>query len=193
MTETTNNKRAAIVKTAVRLFTERGFHGTPTSLIAKESGVSNGTLFRYFPTKEILINSVYYEIKGQLGRDLSTGVNDEKTIEEKARRIWGNLVRWGVNHPNEFLFIEQFSASPFITKIPEEEVMKDYALIKEVFDEIIKKGPFKDTDNSVALIMIFSAAMGIMRSIIDSKGKLDMDQSIDQSFRLICKGIMSES
>ena len=192
MSGNTNDKRAAIVKTAVWLFTERGFHGTPTSLIAQESGVSNGTLFRYFPTKEILINSVYYEIKGQLGRDLSTGINDENTIEDKTRRIWGNLVRWGVNNPNEFLFIEQFSASPFITKIPEEEIMKDYALIAEVFNEAIKKGPLKDIDNSVAIVMIFSAAMGIMKSIIDSNGKMDVDQSIDQSFRLICKGIMGE-
>lgn len=192
MIETTNDKRAAIVNTAIRLFTSRGFYGTPTSMIAQESGVSNGTLFRYFPTKEILINSVYYDIKGRLGRDLSTGVNDEKTIEDKARRIWGNMVRWGANNPNEFLFIEQFSASPFITMIPEEEVMKDYTIIVEVFNEVIKKGPLKDTDASVAFVMIFSAAMGIMKSIIDSKGKLDVDQSIDQSFRLICKGIMGE-
>jgi AcrR family transcriptional regulator len=192
MSENTNAKRAVIVKTAIRLFTERGFYGTPTSMIAQESGVSNGTLFRYFPTKEMLINSVYYEIKGQMGRGLSMGVNDETTIEDKARRIWGNLVRWGVNNPNDFMFIEQFSASPFITKIPEEEVVKDYALIVEVFNEAIKKGPLKDTDTSVAFIMIFFAAKGIMKSIIDSKGKMDVDQSIDQSFRLICKGILSE-
>lgn len=192
MTEITNDKRAAIVKTAIRLFTSRGFYGTPTSMIAQESGVSNGTLFRYFPSKEILINSVYYEIKDRLGKELSIGVSGEKTLEEKARRIWGNMIRWGADHPGEFLFIEQFTASPFITKIPEEEVMKNYALVYEVFSEAIKNGPLKDTDPSVANIMIFSAAMGIMRSIIDSKGKLDVDQSIDQSFRLICKGILGE-
>jgi AcrR family transcriptional regulator len=161
-------------------------------MIAQESSVSNGTLFRYFPTKEILINSVYYEIKEQLGKDLSMGMSDEKTIEDKARRIWGNLVRWGVDNPNESLFIEQFSASPFITKIPAEEVVKDYSMMVEVFNEVIKKGPLKDTDSSVAFVVIFSAAKGIRRSIIDAKGKIDVDQSIDQSFRLICKGIMSE-
>jgi AcrR family transcriptional regulator len=192
MTETTNDKRVAIVKTAIRLFTSRGFYGTPTSMIAQESGVSNGTLFRYFPSKELLINSVYYEIKDRLGKELSVGVSDEKALEEKARRIWGNMIRWGASHPDEFLFIEQFTASPFITKIPEEEVMKNYALIFEVFSEAIKTGPLKDADPSVANIMIFSAAMGIMRSIIDSKGKLDVEQSIDQSFRLICRGIMGE-
>ena len=192
MKESIGDKRAAIVQTAIRLFTERGFYGTPTSMIALESGVGNGTLFNYFPTKEILINSVYHEIKERFGACLSTGVSDEKTIDDKAWRIWCNMIRWGVDNPNEFLFIEQFSASPFITKIPAEEVVKDYSMMVEVFNEVIKKGPLKDTCASIALVVIFSAGKGVMRSIIEAKGKIDVDQSIDQSFRMICKGIMSE-
>jgi len=192
MKENAGDKRSAIVQTAIRLFTERGFYGTPTAMIAKESGVGNGTLFNYFTTKEILINSVYHEIKGRMGTNLSTGVSDEKTIEDKARRIWGNMIRWGVDNPNEFLFIEQFSASPFITKIPAEEVVKDYSMMVEVFNEVIKKGRLKDTDASVAFVVVFSAAKGITKSIVDAQGKIDADQSIDRSFRLICKGIQSE-
>jgi len=63
MTEDRDRKKAAIVATAVRLFTERGFHGTPTSLIAREAGISNGALFHYFPTKEELINFAYFDIE----------------------------------------------------------------------------------------------------------------------------------
>ena len=57
------DKREAILKTALNLFTERGFHNTPTSLIAKEAGVATGTLFHYFKNKEILINELYLHIK----------------------------------------------------------------------------------------------------------------------------------
>jgi len=192
MTETTNDKRAAIVNTAIRLFTSRGFYGTPTSMIAQESGVSNGTLFRYFPTKEELINSVYYEIKGQMGKNISKGVAGEKTLEDKARRIWSNIILWGVLNSDEFLFMEQFTASPFITKLPEEEILKNYALVYEVLLEILKIGPLKDVDPEVALIMIFSTTRGVVRSIIDSKGALDTEQSIDQSFRLIWTGLSGE-
>jgi AcrR family transcriptional regulator len=186
------DKRAAIVKTAIKLFTSRGFHGTPTALIAKEAGVSNGTLFRYFPTKEELINSVYYEIKGRTGKSISEGVDDEKTLEDKARRIWRNIIVWGVTNPDEFLFMEQFSTSPFITKLPEEEVIKNYAPAYEVLQEIIKTGALKNSDPNVAMIMIFSTTRGVVRSIIDAKGALDTEQSIEQSFRLIWKGIAGE-
>lgn len=189
MRESANDKRAAIVKTAIRLFTSRGFYGTPTALIAKEAGVSNGTLFRYFPTKEELINSVYYEIKERAGKNISEGVAEEKTLEAKARRIWRNIILWGMMNPDEFLFIEQFTASPFITKLPDGAIMKYYAPVYEVLLEIIKTRNLKNGDSNVAMIMIFSTTRGVIRSLIDSKGALDTEQSIEQSFRLVWNGI----
>ena len=43
--ETANDKREAILETALVLFTERGFYGTPTAMISREAGVTTGTLF----------------------------------------------------------------------------------------------------------------------------------------------------
>jgi AcrR family transcriptional regulator len=60
------DKKAALLKAALKLFTERGFHGTSTAQISKEAGVATGTLFNYFPTKEDLINGLYFEVKGEL-------------------------------------------------------------------------------------------------------------------------------
>jgi AcrR family transcriptional regulator len=37
---------------ALQLFVAFGFHGTPTSRIAAQAGVSNGTLFHYYKTKQ---------------------------------------------------------------------------------------------------------------------------------------------
>ncbi|MFJ4332502.1 MULTISPECIES: TetR/AcrR family transcriptional regulator [unclassified Streptomyces] len=46
-----------ILKTALRLFTEQGYDETPISQIAREAGVSQRTLFRYFGTKEDLLGN----------------------------------------------------------------------------------------------------------------------------------------
>src|SRR4051795_2960941 len=44
-----------ILQTALRLFTQQGYDATTIAQIAREAGVSQRTLFRYFGTKEDLI------------------------------------------------------------------------------------------------------------------------------------------
>jgi AcrR family transcriptional regulator len=58
------------MKAALKLFTERGFHGTSTAHISKEAGVATGAFFNYFPTKEDLLNSLYFDVKGRLSRSM---------------------------------------------------------------------------------------------------------------------------
>ena len=48
---TAEERRETLVESAVRVFAERGFHGTPTTEVAKAAGISQAYLFRLFPTK----------------------------------------------------------------------------------------------------------------------------------------------
>lgn len=49
--------RQLIADTAFTLFAERGFEGTPVAAIARQAGVSEATVFNYFPAKEDLVYS----------------------------------------------------------------------------------------------------------------------------------------
>lgn len=91
MKKQVKDKRTAIMETALKLFTERGFQGTSTAQISKEAGVATGTFFNYFPTKEDLINSLYFEVKGRLNSSMEKEIESESTFQERVRRLWSNL------------------------------------------------------------------------------------------------------
>ncbi len=55
--------RALIVVTALRLFRERGYEATTMRAIAKEAGVSVGNAYYYFGSKEALIQAYYDELQ----------------------------------------------------------------------------------------------------------------------------------
>jgi AcrR family transcriptional regulator len=44
-------RREELLEAAERVFATRGYHGTPTTQIAKAAGISQAYLFRLFPTK----------------------------------------------------------------------------------------------------------------------------------------------
>lgn len=54
-------KRSTILNAAIKLFSENGFAETKVAEIAKEAGVSFGTVFTYFDSKEALYESVFLE------------------------------------------------------------------------------------------------------------------------------------
>lgn len=67
-------KQQKILETAIKLFAEKGYANTSTSEIAKEAGVAEGTVFRYYKTKETLllalINPFVQEITPKISEDL---------------------------------------------------------------------------------------------------------------------------
>jgi len=138
------NKREKILLAARRLFVNQGFHSTPTSAIAREASVANGTLFHYFNTKEDLINTLYKETKRSYFAITTAGVKNEKTIKRKVKLLWHNTVKWALNRPQDFLFIQQYSNSPFISKLTKEEISEHTGFYYDLIDEGKEKGTLKD-------------------------------------------------
>lgn len=51
--------RDAIVEAAARLFSEVGLRKATTARVAKLAGVSPGSMYQYFPSKEALVTAIY--------------------------------------------------------------------------------------------------------------------------------------
>ena len=54
-------KQDAILAAALQLFAQKGFHGTAVPDVAQLAGVATGTIYRYFSSKEALVNAVFQQ------------------------------------------------------------------------------------------------------------------------------------
>lgn len=144
MKPVSEDKRQALLQAALKLFTEHGFHGTPTSKIAKEAGVATGTLFHYFGTKEELINQLYLEIKQELRRSLVAGIDNERTIRGKTQKGWMNFVTWALENPGKLQFFNQFSSSPYISNLTREEGVQHFRFLNDLLEEGKRQDMLKD-------------------------------------------------
>ena len=72
--------RQRLIKTALELFTTRGYHDTTTAQIAKKAGIAEGTIYRHFASKQQLVNELYRaaqrwaaKVVQETARDLDVG------------------------------------------------------------------------------------------------------------------------
>lgn len=89
------DKKQALLEAATQAIAQSGIAAS-TAVIARNAGVAEGTLFRYFATKDELINTLYLHLKQDLCQsmimELDRSITDAKMM---TRFIWNSYISWG--------------------------------------------------------------------------------------------------
>jgi len=101
------------MRAALELIAEQGFHGAPMAMIADRAGVGAGTIYRYFESKDELINELYRELEGKLLAYLREGYSAADPIRERFLHVCSALLRYFISNPLYFRYMEQYMNSPF--------------------------------------------------------------------------------
>jgi AcrR family transcriptional regulator len=59
--------RGQLIAVATRMFAERGYEDTSVEAVLREAGVSRGSLYHHFTSKEALFEAVAEDVEGQVG------------------------------------------------------------------------------------------------------------------------------
>lgn len=108
-------KREAITRSIVSLINEIGFVDISMSKIAKATGISPSTLYVYYENKEDMFRKIYLEVKRRMIELCGEGLDPEAPVEASVRMLCSNLLKYMMEHTDEFLFIEQACNSPLVT------------------------------------------------------------------------------
>jgi AcrR family transcriptional regulator len=176
------DNRDKIMEASLRLFIKEGFHGTSTSKIANEAGVSNGTLFHYFKTKEELINKLYLRIKEGYYNYLLEHIKTCKTSRSKLYQLWLGCVHWSLENSDCEAFFAMFSNSPYIDKLSKEEASRNFSFIHDIFQEAIDQEILINVNTDLISNTFYASTKAFSAFISDNPGKLD--EYMDIAFKM---------
>ena len=118
MNKERNDKRSAILEAALDLFAENGFHGSPTALIARRAEVGVGTIYRYFKDKDELVRELFAELHDRANVRVYADFQEEEPVKERFIRLFSQILRFFLESPREFRFLEQYYYSPYSAADP---------------------------------------------------------------------------
>jgi AcrR family transcriptional regulator len=111
--ELESRRRAQILDTAAKVFAGFGFAGTQVQVFADRLGVGNGTVYRYFPTKEILFLAAVERGLEELTAEMDAVMTEPLEPLDTLRRLVRVYLGFFHRRPEMAeLFIQERAAFP---------------------------------------------------------------------------------
>lgn len=158
-----------ILRAAIKVFSEKGFEGSRTSEIAKEAGVAEGTIFRYYKSKkDLLINLSTLLIINFFRPLMSESIENiiEQEKQKSVKEVLENMIDERLKLVDENL---QLIKTICVESIYHEELLKemqDYVIpnISAFLNEFVKKNIenniFKEKDPKIITRTLISLLLG---------------------------------
>jgi AcrR family transcriptional regulator len=97
--EKISDKRTAILEATMKLISENGFHGTAMSQVVRESGVSAGTIYHYFESKDELIDELYKTIKRDFAETVLGDFDKSQPLRVQLKYLFESTFRYYIQRP----------------------------------------------------------------------------------------------
>lgn len=191
---------AELLAAALELFVERGYAATRLDDVARQAGVSKGTVYLYFPSKEELFKAVVREgLVPLLERGEKMVAEHQGSIADLIR----NLVQgwWEGVGQTPFaglpkLMISECRNFPELGKFYVDEVMaRGHKLVRKAVQRGLDSGEFRDLDPEYVARLIFAplVLMVVWRYSFDfcSASKLEPDAYIAQHLDILLQGLLA--
>ena len=159
------DRRNAILAAAARAIASQGL-GAATAAIAKEAGVSNGSLFLYFDTKTTLLNELFVGLKTEMGTAAMAGLADVSEPREQLRHLWRQWLRWATTNPEKRRALAQLEVSDEITLESHRTVAEAQQGMADVLERIRANGPMGEAPLGFVLTLTSAVADVTMDAMI---------------------------
>lgn len=173
-----------LLAAALDLFVEKGFAATRAEEVAQRAGVSKGTLFLYFPSKEELFKAVVREhiagtIREAFSELQSFPGNSAELVHFLMHQWWeryGNTKASGISK----LMMSESNNFPELAEFYQQEVIiPGHQLIEKVIERGIATGEFRKVDVQYAVFSILAPIMFLIMWKHSMSGCCPSGETID--------------
>jgi AcrR family transcriptional regulator len=193
---TSEERRAAIMKAAISLFSERGFRGTTTRALAEAVGVTEPVLYEHFKSKRELFEAII-EVKSKEGVARATALLQPLADRGQDRAVLialGEFICQCYTEDQAYgrLLLMAALEGPELGDIFYERQSEAEQMLAAYFARRIRAGVFRDVDPAVAarVFLGMSNQHGISRMLYrGAKAAGSAREVVEQMVDVFLRGI----
>ncbi|QIF00975.1 TetR/AcrR family transcriptional regulator [Roseimicrobium sp. ORNL1] len=165
-----DDKRNAIMDAATRVIVTQGL-SAPTATIAREAGISNGSLFTYFETKADLFNQLYLELKSGMAAVILEKFPAKADLRKQAFHVWSNWTQWASTSPDKRRALTQLNVSDLITPETRAAAQKAMGGLADMVEQMRAGGSMRNAPMSFVGALMTSIAETTMDFMVSDPAR----------------------
>lgn len=186
------DKREAILRSAIKVFAEKGYFNSKVADIAGDAGIADGTVYLYFRSKDEILHSIFdramAEFIAEGRRELASVAEPLERIRKIARLHLEKLgadrdlaIVFQVELRGSTKFMEEFSASGFAEYLD---------IIRQTIEDGQRSGVFRtDVKPIVAAKILYGALDEMVTNWILSKRSYPLAPMADEVLKVFFGGV----
>jgi len=192
---------AEILAAALKTFSSKGFAATKLSEVAKEAGVSKGTLYLYFESKEALFKAVVSEfVLPQIARaeeQAQQNTGSIKLLMIKLLEQWRiNVLETELSGITKMMIAEASNFPDLATFYLEHVIQRTRRFVAKLIKLGIENGEFRQCNSDYAARafltpMVFSAIW--QHSLAPFDDSYDLNEYLNVHIDIFMRGISKDS
>jgi AcrR family transcriptional regulator len=192
MVEAKQNKRKSIIEAAEKLFAKSGFHGTDVDQIAKTAGVSKGSVYNYFDSKEEILIYVIEEGVDELDRKMRKYIMPLQDPIEKLKKGIEFYIKFLEKREPLFRVLtgDRISLRMDLRKRFHMNIFARSQHAENMIAEAIRDGKLKKVDPYIAATCLIGMIDALFLRVVHEGKKMSAKHKAEQITKLFLEGML---
>ncbi len=192
--ENIGTNRDRIFKTAISLFSAKGFRGTSIRDIANEMNISISTIYHYFGNKEGLLIAILQHSAAPLVEALKMVVHLDLPPKQKLKKLVETHIQLAGTYTQEtkIFFLDEEHLSPEGEKINRSIQREIYGFYKDVLMELNDAGLIRYRSFRILAFNIFGVINWQLRWFRPD-GAMSLDEVVKEIVSFIMNGVFGNA
>lgn len=185
--------RDKIIESAIQCFSRYGYDGTSVECICEVAGVSKGSFFYHFPTKQSLFLEILNGWLEEVDREIEELNKSNEDIPTKLLKMTSILVDIIATGEKEISLTFEFWNRALHDKDTLEKIISQFEQYRSYFSKLIlegiEMGDFKAPEPEIVSYTIVSFAVGLLIQRLFSSEERDWEKIAKEGSQIIIDGL----
>ena len=186
-------KRNYVLEAALELFVARGVAAASTYEIAKAAHIATGTLILYYPTKQALVDALVLQISQRQSDFIQSRLTPQLSVREAFFAIWEGSLRWFLDNPQAFRYIQQVRDSHHISQEVVEETARNLQYYYTAIQRGLEEGLIQPYPVDLIGGMLYQQVIAVMNLLLSQPDESQHEALIGMGFEIFWNGIRKDN